>query len=56
MEETRLIGENLVHSGAIASVLPTGGVQTQTARAPGDEGNFSLQGEDGGEVVQLDLF
>jgi hypothetical protein len=36
--------------------VPARGVETETTRATGDDGDFALEGEDGGEVLQLDLF
>lgn len=35
---------------------PACGVETEAARASGYDGDFALEGEDGGEVLELDLF
>jgi hypothetical protein len=47
-------GEGLEYGGR--GNVPARSVETETTRAAGDYGDFALEGEDGGEVLQLDLF
>lgn len=35
--------------------VPACGVETEAAGAAGDDGDFAFEGEDGGEVLELDL-